>query len=289
MPSTRSVRRFLAGIVVFVTAIWGAPSRAAAQADPNPGSLTFTGSTDFTNAYMFRGLRQDDTGVIIWPAADLGISIFEGTGAVRSMSVNIGTWNSLHTGNTGSDGPSGKLWYESDFYSTLSFGLPYGVTLGATYTAYTSPNNSFSSVKEIAFRLAVDDSVNSISVRPYALLAFEMDTSPGFGQADGGFDAGRYLEIGVAPTLATPFVAVSIPIKVGISVQNYYELAGVDHEFGFFSVGAAASVPLGRTTRFGLWSVRGGAEFLSLGDTPEAFNGGDQSKLVFSIGIGFVY
>ena len=37
------------------------------------------------------------------------------------------------------------------------------------------------------------------------------------------------------------------------------------------------------------WSARGGAEFLSLGDTPEAFNGGDQSKVVFSIGIGFVY
>jgi hypothetical protein len=35
--------------------------------------------------------------------------------------------------------------------------------------------------------------------------------------------------------------------------------------------------------------VHGGFEFLSLGDTPEAFNGGDQSKLIGVIGIGFSY
>jgi hypothetical protein len=279
----------MTGILVFVTAIWLAPSRAAAQADPNPGSLTFTGTTDFSNAYMFRGLRQDDTALIIWPAADLGISIYEGTGGLRSVALNVGSWNSLHTGDTGSDGPSGKLWYESDFYSTLSFGLPYGVSLGGTYTAYTSPNNAFSTVKEIAFRVALDDSASTFSVRPYALLALEFDTSPGFGQADGGLNAGRYLELGVAPTFGTELAALSVPVKVGLSVGDYYELAGEDNKFGFFSVGVAASVPLGSTTRFGTWSARGGAEFLSLGDTPEAFNGGDQSKLVFSIGIGLVY
>jgi len=282
--------RSSAGIVVFVTAIWAAASPSAAQtADPNPGSLTFTGSTDFSNAYMFRGLRQDDTSMIVWPAADLGIAIYEGNGGLRNVSLNVGTWNSLHTGVTGSDGPSGKLWYESDFYSTLSFGLPYGVTAGATYTSYTSPNNSFSTVKEIAFRAALDDSASTFSVRPYALLALEFDTSPGFGQADGGLNAGRYLEIGIAPTVATTLAALSVPVKVGLSVGDYYELGGVDNAFGFFSVGVAASVPIGGTTRFGTWSARGGAEFLSLGDTPEAFNGGDQSKVVFSIGIGFVY
>jgi len=48
-------------------------------------------------------------------------------------------------------------------------------------------------------------------------------------------------------------------------------------------------VPLGRTTSYGSWNVHGGFEFLSLGDTPEAFNGGEQQKLVGSIGVGFSY
>ena len=39
----------------------------------------------------------------------------------------------------------------------------------------------------------------------------------------------------------------------------------------------------------GSWNVHGGFEFLSLGDTPEAFNGGDRQKLIGSIGIGFSY
>jgi hypothetical protein len=44
-----------------------------------------------------------------------------------------------------------------------------------------------------------------------------------------------------------------------------------------------------RTSSYGAWNVHGGIDFYSLGDTPEAFNAGDQTKLVASIGIGFTY
>ena len=51
--------------------------------------------------------------------------------------------------------------------------------------------------------------------------------------------------------------------------------------------------PAGRmrpsTCRFHAWNVHGGFEFLSLGDTAEAFNAGEQQKLVGSVGIGFSY
>ena len=50
---------------------------------------------------------------------------------------------------------------------------------------------------------------------------------------------------------------------------------------------AIASLPLARSTTYGAWDVHGGFEFQSLGDTPEAFNAGDQSKLIGTIGIGF--
>jgi hypothetical protein len=290
MLSIRSERkyRFVAATAAVIVACLASP--AAAQ-DPNTGKITLTGGIDFANAYMFRGLRQDDTGMIMWPFADLGIAVYESGEGVRNVSVNLGTWNSLHTGSTGSDGPRGELWYESDFYTTLGLGFDYGVTLSTTYTAYTSPNNSFSTVKEIAFKVAVDDSgaPAGVVLKPYALLAFEVATSPGLGQADGGLNAGRYLEVGVAPGVQTTVASVAFPVKVGMSLGDYYELAGVDRRFGYFSVGATAAVPLGGTTSYGTWNVHGGIEFQSLGDTPEAFNSGDQTKLIASIGVGLTY
>src|SRR5262245_52612398 len=238
--------RSSAGIVVFVTAIWAAPSPSAAQtAAPNPGSLTFTGSTDFSNAYLFRGLRQDDTSLIVWPAADLGISIYEGNGGLRNVSLNVGTWNSLHTGVTGSDGPSGKLWYESDFWTSAGVGFAGGVTVAATYTAYTSPNGAFASVKELSFKA----SAPVFGTNPYALVAFELE-----GQADGGAVEGRYLELGASPGLSLAGVVVAVPVKVGLSLDGYYEGLRGDERFGFFSIGASATVPVtSERSRFGRW------------------------------------
>jgi hypothetical protein len=288
--SARMCRLSSMAVVVVVACF---PSAAAAQAPAgaNGGKITLSGGFDFANAYMFRGLRQDDTRLIMWPYADAGVGLFAGNGGVKSVALHIGTWNSLHTGSTGLQGPSGKLWYESDFYSTLALGFGQGVSLGTTYTAYTSPNNSFSTVKELAFKVAVDDTgaFAGVSLKPYGLVAFEMDTSPGFGQADGGFRAGTYLEIGVSPGLTDGQLSLAIPIKVGLSLDDYYELAGVDHPFGYLSLGATATIPLGTATSYGSWNLHGGFEFQSLGDTPEAFNGGDQSKIIGSVGIGFSY
>src|SRR5258705_11472185 len=209
--------------------------------------MHLTGAFDFANAYMFRGLRQDDTRVIMWPSADASVDLYSGNGGVKNVALHIGSGNSLHTGVTGLQGPSGKLWYESDFYSTLNLGLAGGLTVGSTYTAYTSPNNSFSTVKELSFRLGVNDSnaPAGLVLNPYGLVAFELDTGPAFGQADGGLKGGTYLELGVAPGLAEGRLSIAVPIKVGLSLANYYELAGVDHTFGYLSLGANASIPLG--------------------------------------------
>lgn len=278
-------------IVFTLAACAAAPAAAQGTADPNPGRITLSGGIDFANAYMFRGLRQDDTGLIMWPWADAAIDVFDGTEGLQNVVINVGTWNSLHTGETGSDSLSGKLWYESDFYTGVTLGLPRTVSVGALYTAYMSPNNAFSSVKEIAFRVGMDDTAafTGISVRPYALVAFELDTSAGQGQADAGLEAGRYLEIGITPGWTNEWATLAFPFKTGWSLANYYELAGVDHSFGYFSAAATASVPLGAATQYGAWRLRGAAEFQALGDTPEAFNGGDQSKLIGSIGITFSY
>jgi hypothetical protein len=274
-------------------------SRAWAQAaaeppDPNPGALTITGNIDFLNQYMFRGIRQNSTGMAMWPSFDLGIAAYSGEGGLKSVGINIGTWNSLHTGDTGQDGPSGKLWYESDFYATLGLGFGGGFALGTTYTAYTSPNNGFTTVKEIMFKFAVDDSgkLGKGAVKPYIVIAQEFGTDIATGQADGGANAGTYMEIGIAPGYyGISKASIAFPIKVGMSLSDYYEnpLTGEDSAFGFFSIAGIVTVPLGGTTSFGSWNIHGGVEYEALGDTTEFFNGGESNQVIGSFGIGFSY
>jgi hypothetical protein len=293
------VRRSALAVVaaVSVIVVISAPAFAQEAAkDPNPGAMTVTGSLDFLNQYMFRGIRQNSSGIAVWPAIDLGLAAFSGEGGLKSVGINFGTWNSLHTGDTGQDGPSGKLWYESDFYAALGFGFGGGTSFTTTYTAYTSPNNGFTTVKEIMFKLAVDDSgkLGKGAVKPYIAIAQEFDTDVARGQADGGENAGTYLELGFAPGYAAPKAGIAFPIKVGMSLSNYYELAGEDNKFGFFSIAGIATIPLGGTTNFGSWNIHGGVEYQRLGDTTAAFNLDDdglpkKNQVIGSIGFGFSY
>ena len=95
-----------------VTAVLlGASVARADDKKPNAGNLTLTGAFDVSNAYMFRGIRQDDTKLIMWPAADLLMTLHSSDKGVKSATLDLGVWNSLHTGNAGTKGPSGKLWY----------------------------------------------------------------------------------------------------------------------------------------------------------------------------------
>ena len=293
------VRRSALAVVaaVSVMVVISAPAFAQEAAkDPKPGAMTVTGSLDFLNQYMFRGIRQNSTGIAIWPAIDLGLAAFSGEGGLKSVGINFGTWNSLHTGDTGQDGPSGKSWYESDFYAALGFGFGGGTSFTTTYTAYTSPNNGFTTVKEIMFKLAVDDSskLGKGAVKPYIAIAQEFDTDIGRGQADAGENAGTYLELGIAPGYAASKAGLAFPIKVGMSLSNYYEFAGEDNKFGFFSIAGIATIPLGGTTNFGSWNIHGGVEYQRLGDTTAAFNLDDdglpkKNQVIGSIGFGFSY
>ena len=269
------------------------------EPDPNPGALTLSAAADVVSTYMFRGIRQNVTGLAIQPFADVGVALFTSDeDASRHITVNVGTWNSLHTGDTGANASHGNMWYESDFYTTLGVGVGGGVTLGATFTAYTSPNGAFTTVREIAIRATVDDSggLGRAALRPYALVAVEFLAEPGgVGQADGGEQAGTYLEFGAAPGFAASRGGLSIPVKVGLSLSDYYELRGADgsvvgdRRFGFFSVAAIGTVALGGTSRFGGFNLHGGVEYQMLGDTTRAFNSGEKNKVIGSIGLGLSY
>jgi hypothetical protein len=263
----------------------GSPLVAQAQsADPNLGAVTLTGGVDVLNAYYFRGIPQDETGVITWPYADLGLTLHSGSGFVRTVTANVGLWNSLHTGDAGSSGPTAKLWYESDFYATVGSSLGGGVGVSATFTAYTSPNGLFATVREVSVKAALDDASarGRFAARPYAVVAVELQG----GQADAGRHPGRYLELGAAPGLALPGVTVSVPVRVGLSLSHYYEGFAEDERFGFTSVAGIATRTLGERSRFGSLNVHGGVEFLWLGERNQTFGTTD---VIGSVGVGFRY
>jgi hypothetical protein len=286
--SSRCVR--FSAIASLTFAVCVASTANAQQAGPNQGRITWVGGLDVANAYMFRGLLQEDTRVVLWPFAEAAAELHRGDDGVQSVTFHVGTWNSLHTGTTGLNGPQQELWYESDLYGTLAVGFADGFVVSGTYMVYTSPSNMFSTIQELIFKATLDDiGTSGIGLNPHGLVAFELGTSPGLGQADGGLNAGTYLEVGVTPGWNDAVVNLQFPIKVGLSLKDYYELAGVDQRFGFLSLAAVATVPFGGTTDFGSWNVHGGIEFQSLGNTPEAFNRGEQNKLIASVGISFRY
>ncbi len=251
------------------------PSPVAAPQAPAPRRATVAASIDFASAYMFRGIYQEDHGLVTQPLADLGLTVMSGDGALKSVVANLGTWSSVHSGPT-------STWYEHDMYAGATFTLGHWKP-GALYTSYTSPNDRFSTVQEIAFSVGYDDSGSRLPFSPKVLVAFELD-----GQADGGANEGTYMELSVRPVvaLAAP-ISLAFPLKVGLSLNDYYEGASND-TFGYVDVGAIASVPL-PFLKGATWDVHGGLDVLFLGNTLEALNGGKSVKPVFVLGLGAAF
>jgi hypothetical protein len=136
---------------------------------------------------------------------------------------------------------------------------------------------------------------------PYGVLAFELgdETSPSFGSADLGTAGpdnkkGIYLELGAAPSFALggSKATLAVPVKLGLSLKDYYQLDGVDHSFGFFDIGGLVTFPISRIpSAFGSWNVHGSVDLLTFGDTTREYNGVDKDKtrVVGLIGIGLTY
>ncbi len=266
-----------------------APAAATATpdkpVDPNPGAISFTGNMDFLagTPYIFRGIVQESKPKLtMWPAGDIGISVYSGENALKSASINFGVWNSLHTGSSGLDNEVDKQHYEEDFYAALGLGFSKA-SFTTTYTAYTSPNGLFGTVHEIAFKTAITHKIS-----PYVLLAQEL----GAVGADGGANKGTYVELGIGPSwpIAGGKATIAIPVKLGLSAHNYYELDGVDNKFGFLDIGALFTVPLtGIPSNYGAWNIHFGGDGFVFGETTKAINAGKKSKGVFLFGFGVGY
>jgi hypothetical protein len=280
----------LAGLVATSAQAQGAGSpeaqlpAAEGAAAPAAGGkrLTITTGGDLPTAYMFRGILQEDRGVIFQPPVDLGIALYQGTGTLKAASANVGTWGSVHSGPSGADLHANAV-YEADYYGSVTFALGR-FKPGALFTSYTSPNDAFHTVHELAAVLAFDDSTSRFPLSPKAVIAFELS-----GQADGGDHKGTYLELGVRPGVKlAPALSIGFPVKFGLSLHDYYEGPAGSNAFGYADTGAIASVPLPATGK-ATWELHGGVDFLWLGDNLKLLNGDDGFKPVGTVGFTVTY
>ena len=246
------------------------PAPAAEESAPKP--VTITTGLDFTSAYLFRGIRQHSGGTIAQPYVDVGVSVGKG------ISLNVGNWDSIH-----STAAAGNF-YEADYYGAVTF-TAGKLKPGVLYTSYTSPADSFRTVHELAGVFTFDDSGSAFPLTPKAVLAFELSD----GQADGGAGKGVYLELGVKPGIAlAPKATLYIPVKLGLSLKDYYEGPLGSDTFGYYSTGAQLSVPA-ISGKSGTLEIHGGVDFQFLGDNLKLLNEDDRVKPIALIGFTYTY
>jgi hypothetical protein len=244
----------------------------AAMATDAPKRFTVTVGADVLTSYMFRGIHQESEGFVAQPPIDLGVTLG------RGINLNVGHWYSMHSGPTGS-------FYEADYYGSMTF-TAGRLKPGVLFTSYTSPNGTFGTVHELAAFVSLDDSDRALPLSPKATVAFELD-----GQADGGANQGTYLELSIRPATQLPgaplSLALAVPVRLGLSLNDYYEGPNGSDRFGFFSTGLIASVPV--TTGKVVWDIHGGLEMCWLGRNMKALNTNDGFKPIGIVGVTMTY
>ena len=259
----------------------------------NKGRISLSVASDFTTAYMFRGILQERNGFIWQPSAEVGITLYEADedSAFPTIDLGVGVWNSFQSNKTGAvSGPSNL--YETDIYPTLTMSFANGIEFSLAYLVYTSPNGAFDTIQNFDMGLAYDDSElwgDGFSTGPSITVSFETD-GKNFGEQQGS-----WLGLNAAPSYALFSEAdypltLSLPLALGLSISDYYEIDGDDDTFGFFSVGFSASVPLAFVpAEYGEWSTYAGVNVFVLGDNLEEANLGDSPFAVGTGGIRFDY
>jgi hypothetical protein len=259
-----------------------------------PKKVTVVVGTDapLLAGYVFRGIVQEfNPKVTFQPFVDVGIAVNDKT------TVNVGTWNSFHSGSNKQE-PFDGPFYESDVYASVTF-VAGKWKPGLLYTLYTSPNGGYEGVgpggsigvSELALFASFDDSARAVPLSPKAVLAFETTDT----QADFGAKKGAYLEAGVSPTVKTSGgtpLTFTVPIKLGLSLKDYYEVGGEDNTFGYLQFGGKASVPLAFVTS-GSWEAHAGVDIFVFGENRQVQQSGDATgksvKPVINIGLSATF
>ncbi|MEI9894896.1 MAG: hypothetical protein WDN28_13675 [Chthoniobacter sp.] len=240
----------------------------------------------FVSAYLSRGLVLENQGVIAQPYLDLYFKLYEGTGFINKVQLNLGLWSSIHS-HPQPDGSTSttRNWYEFDYTPGIAVTFAKNFTFTASYFEFDSPADSFDTARSLNFNLAYDDTdlLGKFALHPHVTYLRELD-APG---AAGLGPQANYYEIGVAPGFAAGPVAITFPITVGLGSEGFYQ----SDTFGYVAGGIQLSIPLSFIPEcYGKWSFSGGYTFYHLGaDVADATNTGHHTAHVFQGAVGLTF
>jgi hypothetical protein len=291
-----------------------------------PIKWAFTDGVDYATAYMHRGYLHQDSGLILQPYVTLACA-WE---PVHDLTITPYTtyWNSidldapnpparvatadlpcaiLHHHNLGGTGSpfnttswangslvgTGSDWYQAE----LMFGAVvrwHDLWCDFKYTLYAYPSGFFFPIQELGGKLSYDvadcwrhpAADTQFFLRPYVGLYQET-----FNHYD---DVGTYFEVGLEPSFRCEVwgqrVGITLPVVVGMSLDNYYVAADGSNEFlGYVSLGAVATMSLPLPSKFGNWYVTGSVTYYRLIAKSLQVIDGTSDEVVGKVGISFAF
>ena len=192
---------------------------------------------------MFRGIFQEDEGFILQPVSTSASRSIRATAALNSVSANVGNWNSIHSGPTG-----GELLEQrsgtrrtTTARSTFAFGK---FKPGVLFTSYTSPNDYFKSVQELAAVFTYDDSANGVPLSPEGRARVRA-RRPGRRRLRTRAPTSSSASARPSSSQSPAHSRHSRPRR--LSLNDYYEGLNGSDMFGYLDTGVIASVPLPST------------------------------------------
>ena len=240
----------------------------------------------FVSEYISRGLVQVNQGVIAQPYLDLYFKLYEGTGFINKVVLNVGLWSSIHShvepvGNQSTV----RNWYEFDYTPGVAVTFAKNFTFTASYFEFDSPASAFDTARSLNFNLAYDDTdlLGKFALHPHVTYLREL-TAPG---TAGLGPNGNYYEIGLAPSYTAGPVTLTVPLTVGLGDDNFY----LGDTYGYFSAGLQASIPISFIPDcYGKWTFSGGYTWYNLGSSAtDVTAAGRRSQNVFQGSVGLTF
>lgn len=240
--------------------------------------------------YISRGVVNENQGLIAQPYTDIYIKLYEGTGFLNKVQLNLGLWASIDSHKTAATpGTAFPPWYEFDWMPGIGFTFAKDFTFTFTYLEFDFISSN-GRAGNLNFNLAYDDTslLGEWAMHPHVSLLKSVIGNPvGVPGANGGV----YFEFGIAPSRTFGAATVTVPLTVGLGDDKFY---GGD-TYGYFSAGANVSVPLSFIPEgYGKWTFSTGVTYYNQGSAAAAasspgINDGGSNQWVFSGAIGMTF
>ncbi|MEM1213135.1 MAG: TorF family putative porin [Planctomycetota bacterium] len=258
-----------------------APKAVAEEPAINNGAIAFSFSADVTTNYFFRGFELEDSGLIFQPSFGASTDIAEG------ISVYVGTWQSIHSEQTGEEGNGPGAWYESDFYVGVVFAVLEGLEIDISYVGYYYPNGNFDEIHELDIAAGYDASSILEGLGFGVLIAIELENENGDDLTYGELSASWGTDIvegGDYP------ISLALDIILGLSLDDYYTDDGDNEFFGYLQFNVGASTPLTFIPdEYGSWSGGVTVSFIILNDDALTDDSGEDFRVFLTVGVAADY